>query len=218
MSQLNDLEFASNHESTCSCILLLDTSASMSGAPIEALNEGLRTFQVDIQQDANARNRVEVAIVSFGNGGVRTAQPFVNVAHFEAPTLSAGGNTPMGAAINQALDMLRQRKTLFQENGVPYYRPWLFLITDGAPTDIWQTAAERLHSEEQADGLAFFAVGVGNADMNILAQIALRPPLKLEGLKFNELFLWLSDSQKRVSASQLGERVPLSTPKGWTSV
>lgn len=124
----------------------------------------------------------------------------------------------MGAAINLALDMLHERKALYNENGIPYYRPWVFMITDGAPTDSWQQAAERIRSEEQSKALAFFAVGVANANMERLAQIALRKPLKLQGLKFSELFLWLSRSQKRVSGSKVGEQVPLPPIDDWSSV
>jgi uncharacterized protein YegL len=218
MSNLEDVvEFVENPDPRCPCILLLDTSASMSGAPIEALNQGLRTFQTDVRQDDLAKRRVEIAVVTFGQGGVQTLQDFVTVDQFEAPHLSAGGVTPMGNAINLALDMLQKRKEQYKSAGILYYRPWMFMITDGAPTDQWQQAAKRVHKEEEARGMAFFAVGVANADMKTLAQIAVRQPLLLEGLKFTELFLWLSQSQKRVSASQVGEQIALP-PAGWSTI
>ena len=124
----------------------------------------------------------------------------------------------MGTAIIKAIEMVRVRKDQFHANGIPYYRPWIFMITDGAPTDIWQAASERVHSEEQTNGLAFFAVGVGEADMKVLTQIAVRSPLKLQGLKFTELFLWLSASQKRVSAGKPEWKVALPAPEGWAAV
>src|SRR5581483_7564734 len=102
-----------------------------------------------------------IAIVTFGNGGVQTVQDFVEADAFRAPTLSAGGQTPMGAAIARAFDMLRKRKQQYKQSGIrQYYRPWLFMITDGAPTDNWQAAAQQVHSEESANGCAFFAIGV----------------------------------------------------------
>jgi uncharacterized protein YegL len=218
MSYLDDTEFALNPDPRCPCVLLLDTSSSMNGEPVTALNQGLQSFQVDIRQDALAQRRVEIAIVSFGNGGVKTLQDFVTANQFEAPTLSAAGNTPMGEAINRALDMLRERKGQYKENAIPYYRPWLFMITDGAPTDAWQDAAQRIRDEEGAKQLAFFAVGVGQADLATLAKIAVRKPIMLQGLKFNELFLWLSRSQKRVSASKVGEQTPLPSIEDWSVV
>jgi uncharacterized protein YegL len=132
MPEALDIEFL-NADPRCACTLLLDTSGSMSGEPISALNTGLQTFQTELQGDSLASRRVEVAIVTFGSGGVQTAQDFVTAAQFSAPQLQAGGDTPMGAAIHLALDMIKQRKATYKNNGVLYYRPWVFLITDGGP-------------------------------------------------------------------------------------
>jgi uncharacterized protein YegL len=210
------VEFATNPDPRCPCVLLLDTSYSMHGARIDALNDGLRAFQVDVRDDPLAQRRVEVAVITFG-GSVQTAQEFVTADGFVAPALTASGDTPMGAAINRALDLVRARKEEYRANGIAYYRPWLFMITDGAPTDEWQGAAQRIRAEEAASGLAFFAVGVADANMHTLAQIAARKPVMLQGLAFREMFLWLSQSQKRVSASKVGEQTSLP-PVGWAVV
>jgi uncharacterized protein YegL len=200
-------EFAANPDPRCACVLLLDTSGSMAGAAIDALNQGLRAFQGDIQEDALAKRRVEIAIVTFG-GSVQTVQEFVSAANFSAPTLAAGGNTPMGEAIALALQLVKNRKAEYKSNGVLYYQPWVFLITDGEPTDEWQSAAQMVQAETTARALAFFGVGVAGANMDILGSITQRA-LKLDGLKFRELFVWLSQSQKRVSGSKPGEQTAL---------
>lgn len=218
MSQLEAaVEFAANPEPRCACVLVLDVSSSMSGAPIKALNEGLAAFAHDVAGDAVARQRVEVAIVTFG-GSVWVAQDFVTAGGFEPSKLSAGGGTPMGKAIEQALDMVEERKTLYRENGIVYYRPWVFLITDGQPTDSWDEAARRVHEAEDAGRVAFFAVGVEGADMNVLSKLAVRTPLKLAGLQFVELFLWLSQSQRAVSTSKPGDQTALPPVDGWAVV
>lgn len=215
---LDDIELAFNPEPRCPCILLLDTSSSMKGPPIEALNEGLRVFQQDISQDDLARRRVEIAIVTFGNGGVRVLQPFVKASEFQAPALDARGKTPMGEAIEYALDLLQNRKRQLTEMGGGYYKPWIFLVTDGAPTDRWQEAAQHVLEGEEAKALVFFAVGVGDANMNTLAQISARRPVKLQGLKFKEMFLWVSSSQKRVSTSAVGDKVALPPLDDWSEI
>src|SRR6266567_1454816 len=199
------IEFETNTDDRCACVLLLDTSASMDGKFIRELNQGLQAFEADIKQDDLARRRVEVAIVTFGNGGVQIAQDFIIAGKFQARTLTAGGDTPMGRAINLALDMIRTRKETYKEHDILYYRPWIFMITDGEPTDEWKTAAQRVQTEEAANGVAFFAVGVSHANMQTLAKIAVRPPMKLDERKFVDMFLWLSRSQARVSASKPGE-------------
>lgn len=213
------VEFADNPEPRCPCVLLLDTSGSMSGEPINALNEGIRIFRDELNRDSLAQKRIDVAIISFDNS-VKVVQDFVTVDRFNPPTLTAQGLTSMGAAIQKALDMITARKSQYRNNGVTYYRPWVFLITDGAPTDdaaVVQQAAQRIKDEEARKGVAFFAVGVENADMMRLSNIAVRTPIKLKGLNFRELFLWLSASMGQVSHSKPDEQVPLP-PVGWGEV
>ena len=219
MTQLDAaVEFATNPEPRCACVLLLDVSGSMGGRPIAALNEGLKAFASDLTTDDLASQRVEVAIVTFGGGGVETRQEFVTAGQFEPAHLSASGGTPMGAAIEQAIDLVDARKADYKANGVVYYRPWVFLITDGEPTDDWKEAAARVRRSEEANALAFFAVGVEGANMDVLSQIAVRSPLRLQGLKFVELFVWLSQSQRAVSNSKPGDQAALPTVEGWAVV
>ncbi len=209
-------DFAMNAEPRVPCMLLLDVSGSMNGAPLTELNAGLQQFQDELAADSLAMKRVEVGIVTFGPTEVNTH--FTAAAAFSAPHLQARGDTPMGAAIRTGLDMVEQRKAEYRANGVPFYRPWIFLITDGGPTDEWESAAKRVHEGEESKKFAFFSVGVQGANMEVLQKISLREPLALQGLRFRELFKWLSASMKSVSQSTPGTEVPLTSPAGWASV
>jgi len=210
------VEFAENPEPRCPCILLLDVSGSMAGAPIDALNEGLQIFRDALNKDDLAKKRVDVAIVTF-DSTAKVVQDFVTADRFQPPTLKVGGATYMGEGINKALDILQVRKASYKANAISSYRPWVFMITDGSPSDneVVDLAAQRIRDEEIRKGVAFFGVGVEGVNMHRLSQILTeRPPMKLQGLNFAEMFQWLSVSMTGVSHSKLDEQVPLTRP-GW---
>ena len=104
------VEFAENPEPRCPCVLLLDTSGSMQGMSLDALNEGLRTFKDDLARNSLASRRVEVAVITF-DCDVNVVQDFVTADQFDPPTLTAQGLTHVGAAINKALDEVQARKS-----------------------------------------------------------------------------------------------------------
>jgi len=218
---ISESEFVENPEPRCPVVLLLDTSSSMQGAPIQELNESMGVFKREVSDDAQASIRVEVAIITFG-GRARMVQDFVTVADFTPPTLTTSGDTPMGEALEMALDCVEARKADYKKNGIHYYRPWLWLLTDGEPTDgeRWQKAAERVQAGEAAKNFSFFAVGVERANMQELSKIAppTRPPVALKGLSFKEMFLWLSASMKKASTNKIGDQLPLPPIDGWGTV
>jgi uncharacterized protein YegL len=214
-------DFALNPEPRCPCLLLLDTSGSMAGLPIQELSAGLKSFREDLVADELASKRVEIACITFG-GVVDVATGFETAPVFQPPWLRAQGETPMGAAITGGIELVRLRKEAFRSNGIAFYRPWIFLITDGAPTDTWAPAAKQVRDGEAAKAFAFFGVGVEGANMEVLRQISVRQPLKLKGLRFQGLFQWLSNSMKSISRSSPGDEVPLKNPTegpdGWAAI
>ena len=238
-------EFVDNPEPRCPCVLLLDTSGSMKDErkvsvqtplspvqqllndstgsrnvrPIDELNAGLRAFRDELMADELAVKRVELSLVTFGP--VRRLTEFQTPDVFRPPQLTAEGDTPMGAAIEQAIQLVNDRKAVYRQNGISYYRPWIFLISDGEPTDNWHHSAELVRNGEQAKAFAFFAVGVEGADFKKLGQLSVRQPLRLNGLRFQEMFMWLSSSLGYVSRSGLNDEIKLAnpgTPDGWASL
>ena len=223
----------SNPDPRIACALLLDTSSSMSGSPIDQLNQGFEQFCKEIKDDDLACKRAEISVITF-DSAARVAIPFTEGRHLRPRHLNASGATAMGAAIDLALDELAAQKKAYKDAGLEYYRPWLFVLTDGAPTDggVFTTAAARLRDAEAAKGVSVFAIGIGaNADMGMLAQLSpSRAPIKLDGVKFGDFFHWLSASLS--AASQSGnhaaddsaiatkddaEQIALPVPTGWAA-
>jgi uncharacterized protein YegL len=93
--------FADNPEPRCPCLLLLDTSGSMQGDPIDKLNAGLLTFKEELLADSLASKRVEVAVISFGP--VVKESDFQTAPDFFPTKLTANGDTPMGKAIQEGI-------------------------------------------------------------------------------------------------------------------
>lgn len=203
--------------------LCLDTSGSMDGQPINELNEGVRLFYEAIKEDETALYSAEISIVTFGGNNAECIADFASLElQPNVPKLLASGMTPMGEAVNMALDLLERRKDEYKDRGVDYYQPWLVLMTDGEPNgdkSELSRAINRTVELVNQKKLTVFPIGIGAyADMNVLGQFSpKRPPLKLQGLKFREFFAWLSKSVSKTSQSTPGESVKLDVEgiKGW---
>lgn len=219
---IEDAEFAENPEPRCPVLLLLDTSYSMrEEGRIEALQEGLQLFRDEVIGDNLASLRIEVSVVTFGEKAEQLI-PFTSILDFTPPPLKASGTTPMGSAISLGLNALHERKAAYRESGILYYRPWVFLITDGEPTDQWREAAQQVHKGEEEGKFLFYGVGVKGANFARLSEIAPpnRGPLQLRGIAFKEMFQWLSASVKAVSTSALAADGQQKLPpvSGWGEV
>lgn len=202
--------------------LCLDTSGSMRGKPIEELNRGLKLFYDAIRDDEVACASADICIVTFGKDGVQRAFDFSGLWNRpDPPTLSAGGNTPMGDAVNMALDLLEDRRNEYKRKGVDHYKPWLILMTDGHPYgDSSRSAvptAQRRTGELVLSGkLTVFPIWIGNDNtengINTLAGFSPKnTPKQLKGLDFSKFFQWLSRSVSLRSQSAPGVGVKLDT-------
>lgn len=213
----NDL--IENPSTRCACMLVLDTSGSMTGEPINELNKGVSHFIQAVQQDEVAGYSVEVGIISAG-GNVRIEMPFTTAMDIDnIPKLQATGATPLGQAVQLALQSLDERKLEYQKAGVAYYQPWLVIISDGEPTDSWQHIASQTKDLSNNRKLVVLPLGVDGANLSILGEFSSKGAKKIAGLKFNEFFEWLSASMSRVSSSaSTSASVKLPSTDSWDSI
>lgn len=194
-------------EKHIACVVLVDISGSMSrDGAIDELNQGLQAFKQALQEDAMACGCTDVSLISFGTE-VRELVPFCPAADFQPPYLSAGGLTAMNEAIITGLDSIDLRKTEYKNVGVPYWRPWIFLLTDGIPTDdeLHTAALDRLRDAVDRKKITFFPMGIGaGADIPYLKQYTkdgAGAVLKASKDNFKEAFVWLSNSMSVISNS-----------------
>lgn len=195
-------------EKHIACILLVDTSGSMiyDGA-IDELNAGLKAFGEALKNDSKASGCADVAVISFNNT-VELVQDFCPGDEYKAPTLRASGATALNEALITAMDMLEERKELYRELGIDYWRPWMFVLTDGIATDkIYDGAAHQRISEALDQGkpkFNFFPMGIGRANIEYLKSYTKDGKgmvLKASQDNFKDAFVWLSNSIIEVSNS-----------------
>jgi uncharacterized protein YegL len=212
------LESPSNYEQKSICCFLVDTSGSMQGSKIQALNAGLKQFYQDIITDSVVSNRLEVAIVEFNNTARLRVSPGL-AENISIPELKADGGTDLQRGVELAIDTINKRKEYYRETGQPYLRPWIILITDGEPdkeNDI-NDIKRMINKGVDNKNFIFLPIGVKDANLDVLSEIShlSYPPMKLEGLKFSEFFRWVSASMCIVSASSEEDIINLPSTNNW---
>lgn len=195
------VEFADNANERTPCVLVLDCSGSMRGEPINQLNAGLVALEKELKEDIDASSRVQILIIkAFGKDEAVISSDWVDAMNFTAPKMEAGGLTPLGKAMELALEKIEKQKYIYDSCGVTSKRPWIFLISDGEPTDYgWEQAAEKCKIAQEKKKVVIHAVGTQGANLEKLAKFSVMSPKRLTGLKFTEFFLWLSRSVSCIS-------------------
>jgi uncharacterized protein YegL len=223
-----EIDYSGNPNQRTPCVLVLDASASMTEeagngkSKIDELNMGVVELEKSLRQDDVALSRVQLAIVSVGGPAydADVMMDWTDVINFSSFTIEPGGATPLGKGLKLALDLVEEGKENLKANGISYTRPWIIVISDGLPTDLelWDDAVNECLVAEQDKKVEIFSIGVHDADMSVLGEFTSKPPLKLNGLKFKELFLWLSSSLSAASRSRPGDNLQLPSTDPWRDV
>lgn len=148
--------------------LLLDTSGSMSGEPIEAVKNGVQIMISSLRQNPQAIETAFLSVITFDS----TAQqiiPLTDLASFQMVDIKATGVTALGEALKLVAHKIdtEVQKTTTEQKGD--WKPLVFIMTDGIPTDDWQSGLNGFKKSKVAFTVAC-AAGSG-ADTNILKQI-----------------------------------------------
>ena len=148
--------------------LLLDTSGSMTGEPIEAVKNGVQMMMHSLRQNPQAIETAYVSIITFDTDA-RQVVPLTDLASFQVPEIKAQGVTSLGSALSLLADKMESEitKTTMEQKGD--WKPMTFIMTDGIPTDDWQSGLSRMKSVNK--GLIVGCAAGSGADDSILKQI-----------------------------------------------
>ncbi|MFQ3535040.1 MAG: VWA domain-containing protein [Aggregatilineales bacterium] len=181
--------------------LLLDTSGSMRGAPIQAVQQGVAMIHQELLNNPHAIETVYLSVITFADGAQQVAR-LASVEDFKPPTLRAEGQTALGAAITLLEQALDRELVPNREGRKGDYRPLIFLLTDGAPTDDWRPAVARFKAQRGSKIGAFVALGCGtNVNTETLREITndvlYMKDTSPDALK--QFFRWVSSSIQKTS-------------------
>ena len=196
-------------------LFLLDTSGSMNVllpkrdcSAIEELTDALNRFKAEVCKDEQTKDILDVAIIEF-NDTYKVIQEFSPIEYMKPVELRAYGKTYISEALDVAIDMVTERSRFYRRSGSEPYKPWIVLISDGAPMDPIDKMAEKINSLVEENKLAFWSLAVGDADKTVLHKLSGRRVLNCEGYDFSGFLDWANKSMRAVSQSSPGEK-----PKG----
>jgi uncharacterized protein YegL len=172
----------------------------MTGQPIEAVRQGVKALLSDLKSDPQALETAFLSVIAFSDQAEQVV-PLTELLKFQEPALEAGGTTAFGQALQLLGDCLDKevRKSTPTQKGD--WKPLVFIMTDGLPTDKWEDAAANLKAKRPGNIIGC-AAGA-DSDPTVLKQIT-EIVVKLEDTKPDSLrafFKWVSSSIKTTSQS-----------------
>ena len=173
--------------------LLLDTSGSMSGEPIEAVKNGVQVMISSLRQNPQAIETAFISVITFDTTA-RQIIPLTDLASFQMIDIKASGVTALGEALKLIANKIDSEvaKTTPEQKGD--WKPLVFIMTDGIPTDDWQSGLNEFKKRKTAFTVAC-AAGSG-VDTSVLKQITDNVVSldTADSASIGKFFLWVTAS------------------------
>lgn len=173
--------------------LLLDTSGSMSGEPIEQVKNGVQMLVSALRQDPYALETAYLGVITF-DSVAREAVPLTELAAFQVPSIAASGTTSLGEALTLVAETASKSLSKTTATSKGDWKPMVFIMTDGAPTDDWEQGLKRFQMENWG---IVVACAVNGGDVKVLQRIAGDAVVKLDtsdSSAMSKFFKWVSAS------------------------
>jgi uncharacterized protein YegL len=181
--------------------LLVDCSESMAGPAIESVSKGVGALVDQLRANPLALETAYLSVITFSRYA-RQDVPLTEVMSFQPPKLSVRPGTALGAALDLLVKCIGREVVKTTATTKGDYRPLVFLMTDGQPTDAWEAAADRIKAARNPSLANIYAIGCGpDVDAAVLKRLTdivlLMPEVTPE--KFKKFFVWLSASVQAAS-------------------
>lgn len=185
--------------------LLIDTSESMVGSAIESVRAGLSAMLSALRKNPYALEMGALSLITFG-GKAQRVMPLTEVYAFQQPELDVRPGTTLGNAISLLDQAITTEivKTTPEQKGD--YKPLVFVLTDGQPTDEWRSAFEKFKRNHKS--VIVYAVGCGDdVDFSILKELTENTYSmeQMDADAFAKLFVCISSSIQSASGA-IGEQ------------
>lgn len=148
--------------------LLLDTSGSMTGEPIEAVKNGVQVLVSTLRQDPYALETACISVITF-DSNVQQVVPLTDLSSFQEPSLSASGGTSLGGGLRLLGECIEREVAKSTPEIKGDWKPLVFIMTDGGPTDQWQSGLADFQKSKV--GIVVACAAGSGADTNVLKQI-----------------------------------------------
>lgn len=198
-----NIDFGSNDVRRMPVYLLLDSSGSMAGATIQGVEQGVQFLRNELLSLPQAVEMVHIGVITFASTANQVV-PLTPLTSFTPPGLTATGTTSLGGALQLLSQALDREITPTTGDKKGDYKPLVFLLTDGEPTDDWEPALRALNSRQEKKVGSLIALGIGDSvNFDVLRKITPNVLSMADVTKDNlhAFFRWVSASVKTASVS-----------------
>lgn len=165
----------------------------MNGEPIEQVKTGVQLLVSALRQDPYALETAYLSVITFGTSATEAVK-LTELTAFQPPPLAASGTTALGDALRLAAEVAARDLAKTTSGAKGDWKPMVFVMTDGAPTDDWKKGHERFLKEKWG---VVVGCAVNGGDVSVLKEIAGEAVVQLDtsdATAVSKFFKWVSAS------------------------
>ncbi|MER6432630.1 VWA domain-containing protein [Streptomyces sp900105245] len=151
--------------------MVCDESGSMAGGGVDAINKALPELHQEISTNPSVADKTRFALIGFSTQA-SVLQPLADLSELtQLPSLTAGGVTSFGSAFRLLKNTIERDVADLKADGHDVYRPVVFFLSDGIPTDEgWRADLKELNSFRYAPKIIAF--GIDDAERATITEVA----------------------------------------------